>query len=58
MCISTGNYDSIVFSSDLRPFNFEFAEMKDPSETVCQRKSSETTQQNFLKLCSNEGHNV
>ena len=24
----------------------------------CQRNSSETAQQNFLKLCSNEGHNV
>ena len=24
----------------------------------CQRNSSETTQQNFLKLCSYEGHNM
>ena len=23
----------------------------------CQRNSSETAQQNFMKLCSNEGHN-
>ena len=34
------------------------AKMKDTTETVCQRNSSETAQQNFLKLCSNEGHNV
>ena len=32
--------------------------MKDTTDTVCQRNSSETAQQNFLKLCSNEGHNV
>ena len=32
--------------------------MKDTSETVCQRNSSETAQQNFVKLCSYEGHNV
>ena len=31
--------------------------MKDTTETVGQRNSSETAQQNFLKLCSNEGHN-
>ena len=32
--------------------------MKDTTETVCQRNSSETTQQNFVKLCSCEGHNI
>ena len=32
--------------------------MKDTTETVCQHNSDETAQQNFLKLCSNEGHNV
>ena len=32
--------------------------MKDTTKTVCQRNSSETTQQNYLKLCSYEGHNV
>ena len=32
--------------------------MKDTTKTVCQRNSSETAQQNFLKLCSIEGHNV
>ena len=26
--------------------------------TVCKRNSSETAQQSFVKLCSNEGHNV
>ena len=34
------------------------AKMKDTTKTVCQCNSSETTQQNFLKLCSNKGHNV
>ena len=29
--------------------------MKDSTETVCQRNSSETAQQNFVKLCSGEG---
>ena len=32
--------------------------MKDTTKTVCQRNSTETAQQNFLKLCSNEGHNA
>ena len=31
---------------------------KDTTETVGQRNSSETAQQNLVKLCSNEGHNV
>ena len=30
--------------------------MKDPTETVGRLNSSETAQQNFLKLCSNEEH--
>ena len=34
------------------------AKMKDTTETVCQRNSAETAQQNFLKLNGNEGHNV
>ena len=29
-----------------------------PSCLSCQRNSSETAQQNFMKLCSYEGHNV
>ena len=32
--------------------------IKFTTETVCQRISSETAQQNFVKLCSNERHNV
>ena len=34
------------------------AKMKDTTETVCQRNASETAQQNVMKLCSNERHNV
>ena len=32
--------------------------MKDTTDTVCQRNSSEAAQQNFVKLLSYEGHNV
>ena len=32
--------------------------MKYTTDPVCQRNSYETARQNFLKLCSNEGHNV
>ena len=32
--------------------------MKDTTETVCQRNSSETAQQNFVILCSYERLNV
>ena len=32
--------------------------MKDNTETVSQRNSSETAQHNFVKLCSNEGLNL
>ena len=34
------------------------AKMKDTTETVCQHNSSETAQQNFLKLCGCEGHTM
>ena len=34
------------------------AKMKDTTETVCQRNSSETAQQNYVKLCRYEGYNV
>ena len=34
----------------------KLAKMKDTTKTVCQRNSSETAQQNFLKLCSNKGY--
>ena len=60
MSISTGNFDSFFLSS--RSYdNFELrtlANMKDTTETVCQRISSETAQQNFVKLYSYEGLNV
>ena len=47
------------FSQNYAPFDFRIlAKMKDTTETVCQRKSSETAQQTFLKLCSNKGHIV
>ena len=32
--------------------------MKDTTETVGQHNSTETVQQNYVKLCSYEGHNV
>ena len=32
--------------------------MKDTTETVGQHNSTETAQQNCVKLCSYEGHNV
>ena len=32
--------------------------MKDTTDTACQRNSSETAQQNFVKLCSCEGHST
>ena len=35
-----------------------FAKMKDTTETAGQSNSSETAQQNFVKLCSYEGLNV
>ena len=32
--------------------------MKDTTETVCQGNSSDTAQQNYMKLCSYEGLNL
>ena len=59
ICISTGNFDSIFFSRSYALFELRnLAKMKDTTQTVCQRNSSETAQQNFLKLYGNEGHNV
>ena len=59
MCISTGNSDSIFFLGAMRLFELRnLTKMKDTTETVCKRNSSETAQQNFVKLCSYEGHNV
>ena len=55
ICISTGNFDSIF------PLNYPLFElrnltkMKDTTETVCQYNSTETAQQNFVKLSSYDG---
>ena len=59
MRISTGNFDSIFFCSGYAIFELRnLAKMKDTAETVCQHNSSETAQQNFVKLCSCEGHTM
>ena len=52
MCIRDRNYALFELKN--------LAKMKDTTETVFQRNSSETAQQNFLKLCtcSYEGLNV
>ena len=58
MCIPTGNFVQF-FSQNYALFEFRnLTKMKDITETVCQRNSSETAQQNFLKFCSKEGHNM
>ena len=55
----TGNFDSICFSRSYALFELRnLAKVKDTTETVCQRNSSETAQQNFVKLCSCEGHTM
>ena len=57
MCIFTGNFDFNIFSRSYVLFELRnFARMKDTTKTVCQLNSSETAQQNLLKLSSNEGH--
>ena len=58
MCISTGNF--VHFFLGVMPFlKIEYGQNETfTTETVCQFNSSETAQQNFLKLCNNEGHNV
>ena len=49
----------IFFSRSYAFFELRnLAKMKDTTETVCQRTSSETAQQNFVKLCSYEGHTM
>ena len=59
MCISSGNFDSIFFLG-VTPFIElrNLTKMKDTTETVGQYNSTETAQQNCVKLCSYEGHNV
>ena len=61
MCISTGNFDSVFFSRIYCYALFELrylTKLKDTIETVGQHNSTETAQQNRVKLCSYEGHNV
>ena len=59
MRISTGNFDFFIFSQSYTRFELRnLTKMEDTTETVCQRNSSEVTQQNFVKLCSYEGLNV
>ena len=59
MCISTGHFDSIFFLGAMPLFEIRnLAKMKDTTETVGQHNSTETAQQNSVKLCSYEGHTV
>ena len=59
MCISIGHFDSIFFMGAMPLFELRnLTKMKDTTETVSQRKSTENTKQNCMKLCSYEGHNV
>ena len=59
ICIFTRNFDSIFFSRSYAFFELRnLSKMKILLNTDCQRNSSETAQQNFVKLCSYEGHNV
>ena len=47
------------FFPELHPFKLRnLTKMKDATETVCKRNSSETAKQNFVKLCSYKGLNV
>ena len=51
MCISTGNFDSIFFSRIYALFELRnLRKMKDTTETVGQHNSTETAQQNCVKL--------
>ena len=59
MCISTGHFDSIFFLGAMPLFELRnLTKMKDTTETVGQHNSTETAQQNCVKLCSYEGHNM
>ena len=51
MRISTGNFDIIFIPGNYASFELRnLAKIKYSTETVCQRNSSETGQQNFVKL--------
>ena len=58
MCISTGHVDLIFFLGAMPLFELNLTKMKDTTETVGQHNSTETAQQNCVKLCSYEGHSV
>ena len=59
MCISTGHFDVIFFLETMLLFELrKLTKMKDTTEKVCQHNSTEKAQQNWVKLCSYEGHNV
>ena len=58
MCMFTGNL-SILFPGNYAPFELRnLAKIKYPTETECQRNSSKTALQNFMKLYSYEGPTV
>ena len=53
MCITTINFDSIFFLGVTSFLNLEiWPKWKILLKTACQRNSSETAQQNFVKLCN------
>ena len=59
MCISPGSSDVVLFWGEMPFFELKnVAKIKDTTETVCQRNSSDTAQQIFKKLCSCEGHTM
>ena len=53
MCMLPGNFDSL--SGNYAPY--EQKNLSKIKYTVCQCNFSETAQQNFMELCSYEGHN-
>ena len=58
MCIFTGNYDTIFPWSNAPFERRNLAKINYITKTVCQPKSSENAEQNFVKLCSYEGPTV
>ena len=57
MCISTGHVDLIFFLEAMPLFELRnLTKMKDTTETVGQH--TKTSQQNCVKICYYEGHNV
>ena len=58
MRIFIESYYVIFFHGVMPLLNLGIWPKLNTTGTVCQHNSSETAQQNFLKLSSNEGHNV